>query len=669
MISSFAELAEQAGAAIADADAALLELCRTVDPLSLLSTLALLHLTSTTTDGSDDERRFSWERKLEHAVSVIASNALQEVGNQRLIGEAELAPAETALDTYYNQISILIAFQPTAEKTLADVRTSIRLASFFVREDAPTELLKVWCSDLYGPHAQWLREHLGYSVDDALQICATVQAVVNGQMAEATAAARLASDRETGMRDLWGNVHISFSFSLEQIVEALDGSVSREAVVAFFDQFAAKFGTLEPSAAVLELTPLRARPFLVHEGRLFLFVPPMLHESVFNVLHFSLMRSGSYFETYKEARSAWLEVAAIECLRRIWPHVLSGRSLHYGPKATRYELDGLVYLDGKLLLIECKWKTLTLEAQHGFTDALRLDVEESVIAAFQQATRAAEYVRAADASVEFKAADGSIILVDPKKVDEIIPISILGRSALNVLVTNPRLISELGFDLKADNFVAFSLADLIAISRTMEFKGQFIDYLRRRREVLVDGRFRVHDDWDLLSLYFVGALDPKDPDFQKLDWISYSAEGRPFADLLARPDCEVPASLRRRIPSRFRWLLQQVESGAMSGWLNISAFMLGLSDRQMADVDDALVGASGRFKVDGRCHDQSGLLVGRSAGVTVVCGPDARNVGVRLVYLSELNRQRTKSLEWLGIGVSPDGVELVLLDRDSQSAS
>lgn len=231
--------------------------------------------------------------------------------------------------------------------------------------------------------------------------------------------------------------------------------------------------------------------------------------------------------------------------------------MKYGPKAQRSELDGLVLRGNKVILIECKWKSLTLVARRGDSEALRRDIAESILKAFDQGRRARDYI-GSTRNAEFTASDGTVLRVDAQAINEIVILSVLGRGALSIVAANPLEAKALGLFNDGELPWALSVFDLLAVCRTMEFGGQFFDYARRRAAVIADGRFNLHDEWDLLEFYFAGALDTKDPDFADKHMVSFTGSGRELEQLVLDSSATVPESLRRRIHPKIRKLLMHL---------------------------------------------------------------------------------------------------------------
>lgn len=442
-------------------------------------------------------------------------------------------------------------------------------------------------------------------------------------------------------------------FTVEELSAAVPDAL-REKVPAFLRFFSCGFGQLPGSPSPIEFNPLVQTPLLLEGNRYFLFVPPLLWEAILNSPHYALIRDAQYRTIYDDARAAWLEQQATEAFRRLWPDAQIGWSLAYGPNAQRTELDGLILRGNKAIIIECKWKSLTLVARRGDSNALRKDITQSILNAFEQGRRARDYIRART-TAEFTAGDGTVLKVESQAVNEMVILSVLGRGALSLIAANPLEARALGLFKDAELPWALSLFDLLAVCRTMEFGGQFFDYARRRAAVIADGRFRLHDEWDLLEFYFAGALDTKDPQFANLNMVTFTGSGRELERLVLDSSATVPDSLRRRIHPKVRTLLKYLDGLPDVEATDAAAFLLGLSDRQLQQMGELWLQTEEKTKKDGQFHTMSALPSPGGGGFTILCGRGTEDEFQRLQVLCLVNKYKHHAPIWLGIGAVPGG--------------
>lgn len=189
----------------------------------------------------------------------------------------------------------------------------------------------------------------------------------------------------------------------------------------------------------------------------------------------------------------------------------------------------------------------------------------------------------------------------------------------------------------------------------MEFGAQFFDYARRRAAVIADGRFHLHDEWDLLEFYFAGALDTKDPQFADLNMVTFTGSGRELERLVLDPSATVPETLRRRIHSKVRSLLKYVDGLPDAEATDAAAFLLGLSDRQLQQMGEFWLQTEEKTRRDGRFHTISALPTPGGGGFTILCGRGTEDELERLQVLCLVNKYKHHGPIWLGIGAVPGG--------------
>jgi hypothetical protein len=288
-------------------------------------------------------------------------------------------------------------------------------------------------------------------------------------------------------------------------------------------------------------------------GRFYLFVPGLLFTSLLYAFHARLYGDTSYRAAYDDARAKWLERSSIEAFRILIPSAdASGWGLVYGPRKNRFDLDGLLLYDNKLVLVECKWKNPRLVALEGDVNAILADVDKAIIAPLRQAQRARDYVRQHDEADFIESSTGRRIVVRSGDVAEIFLVTLVGSGAWAQIAANLRTFIPLGLFQDGEFPWALSLSDLRVVAACLDLPSQLFDYLRRRDRLQQDGRFHLHDEWDYLGAYLVGALDPDDPRFPKdvnvIGLDGFDSDIQKYHHSLSHPDAPAAKRPRRNIP-------------------------------------------------------------------------------------------------------------------------
>jgi hypothetical protein len=682
------QAAERARAALQQLEA----VAREADSIELLATLSRLHLTQTAGEEPDVDVFARWQAKIEFLTWLAASEPLS-IAKLRPVDGALIRRVEELLEEYFNGESLALAMSAgDADPEVRSLQRMLLMEAMHIRGEGTPEMVRFLAHGMYSGHDEWFRANLGFTCDEAFEIAEVIFGLLADRLMNAhegahTAAGRAEAERKTatkrapesrspegtalvnavqghvleaatgriGDAETFSGICETSGLTAEQLTSAMPNAL-REKVAAFLRFFSREFGTLPGAPSPIDFNPLVQTPILVDRGQYFLFVPPLLWEATLNAPHYALMADAQYRPIYDKARADWLEQQVTEAFRRLWPDAQIGWSLTYGPKGQRSELDGLVLRGRKVILIECKWKSLTLLARRGDSDVLRRDIAQSIVKAFEQGRRARDYVRTASIA-EFAASDGTSLRVDSRVVNEIVIISVLGRGALSMIAANPLEARVLGIFDDGELPWALSLFDLLAVCRTMEFGGQLFDYARRRAAVIADGRFHLHDEWDLLEFYFAGALDPNDPEFADKHMVTFTGSGRELEELVLNPSATVPENLRRRIHPKVRRLLGKLDRLPDVEATDAVAFLLGLSDRQLQQMGEYWIQVEEKTRADGKFHSVSGLPTPGGGGFTIICGRGTRDEFERLQFLVLLNKYKHHAPIWLGIGALPDGEE------------
>ncbi len=690
MSPTFEEISAQAAARARKALQQLTEIVSNTDSVALLATLSSLRLTHAEGEEIDADSFARWQAKLEFLTWLAAT--MPSASTTDAVVDAEFVErVEGLLEQYFNDESLAVAGSDgDVDPEVRSLQRSLLVEAMHVRGEGTPEMVQFLARGIYSPHRDWFTANLGFTCDDAIDIAGQIFALQSERMRDAYERGHAAADAvqakweeaaeravehrspdETslveavaergldwvtsyvGSNEVFSRMREVRGFTIEELSAVVPDAL-RETLPAFLRFFSRGFGQLPGPPSPIEFNPLVETPLLVEGNRYFLFVPPLLWEAILNAPHYVLMRDCQYRTIYDAARADWLEQQATEAFRRLWPDAQIGWSLAYGPSAKRAELDGLILRGNKAIIIECKWKSLTLVARRGDSSALRKDIAQSILNAFEQGRRARDYIRGR-AVAEFTAGDGTVMKVESQAVNEIVLLSVLGRGALSLIAANPLEARALGLFKDAELPWALSLFDLLAVCRTMEFGAQFFDYARRRAAVIADGRFHLHDEWDLLEFYFAGALDTKDPQFANLNMVTFTGSGRDLERLVLESCATVPESLRRRIHPKVRALLKYLDGLPDAEATDAAAFLLGLSDRQLQQMGEFWLQAEGKTKKDGQVHTVSALPTPGGGGFTILCGRGTEDESQRLQVLCLVNKYKHHAPIWLGIGAVPDG--------------
>jgi hypothetical protein len=519
------------------------------DPISLLSqlTLTFLFVPADEFQGETSDV-VDWQRRIEFLAALVLVQPYPS-GRNALIDGPVLARAEKLLSQYFRAVDKQMfseAVRPgTSEKdvVLADAKTQ----SFYVRGDAYPHQFYGFAQDLYGPHDVWFREHLGFTIAEAVKLSKAIdhecgerfnRSLENARIESRRRANKLIADHQAAedqRSDLecsiacglhFGQAESLLAFTPEELSTFSD--VPMQPTECFLKRMSQEFGYRNPSfpasftdpaAAPWDYNTLNERPLVRREGKYWLFVGPLLRSALFTSFYFDLLNEAAYRPTFEKARGRYLEEKTAECLRRVFPSEMTLLNPLY-PNGEEMA-DVMVLHDHKILLFQCKSKVLTRRARIGADfDALQDDVRKAIADSFQQGIRARDYLQA-KRRAEFSVA-GKRLVLDMDQVNALYLVSVTSMPFQTLAARLANTNSVLGLFPQNEYPWSLSLGDLDVVTQTLTSPAQFLHYVLRRRHV-EETPFQIHaDEMDYLGFYLSHAMRFESADFEGMHDVALS---------------------------------------------------------------------------------------------------------------------------------------------------
>jgi hypothetical protein len=636
-----------------------------------------------------------WQVRIEY----VAWSLLHSGGNPNaaevFLGQDYIGPLEQKLDDLFTQVGLTAHRPPTGneeEECLDHIRFTLFLDSLYVRGEGHPEQIEALARALYGPHDEWMRRNLGFTIGEAY----TIVSLINDLMWRKLDARRALAKSETNtarahlnglllkeindltaeerrMRELAGKFGVEqvannagmgmmferfrdcVSFAQQELIDECAGQVPPGTVDAFLNRMSAELGKESRAPDLVGFNPLVQTPLIAFDGRYLMPSLATCYDALLSTFHYDLIRDSAYRNIYDNARANWLEERAASAIGNLFKDAQVGWRLSYGPKKARSEVDGLVHYDNKLILIQCKWKDLTLDARTGNVEAAQTDIKASIQAAFLQGVRAREFVRSAREPVEFVGEGGRKIVINPSRIRDIYIVSLAGRGGMAVIAANLPTLAPVGMFPAHDYPWAVGLIDLEVVCQFFELPSQLFDYLKRRAAITLDRRFRIHDEWDMLGMYLGGHLDATHPRFEGYDSIVMSRIDDNISNhLLARTRPSLPPTVkpRRQIPEFWFKLLTEIEGCDQLGKTDFITAILGMPDEFLESVSEMTLKCMNLSAADGRIHSFSLFHERSSCGIAVITGRgQPEEISRRLEVLCQAKKYRLKAVKWLGVGI------------------
>jgi|GEM_PF-1754213 len=522
---------------------------------------------------------------------------------------------------------------------------SISAEELLVRNETFEEHHWERLEDLYRPHDAYFKEKLGFTIDEAIRICLTIQDHVNDnfrkgingpmlhaqQMMKEVSAFKkdgsptqnfyppemLEAFKSMGDEDLMNEFFGSMttyamtmmghnlSFTAEQISENED--IDLETVNKFLAQFSIGFQEINPDFTMPEiLHPLKDKPLLRHKNSYLCASLSLLDYALDRLFQKTLFADQKKANKYKLQRHDYLLDTGMKSLTDSLATQDFYTNLTYKDGDIDGELDGLIFCGNNAFFIEAKSHQITDRAKKGYIDRLLNHVEEIVEESHFQAKRTYQYLKGKPAA-EFKRKNGSKVVIDGSKFQNAYFIS-LTLEGIKAISTHLKVGNTLGlFDAHTFPWIV-SLYDLRVICEHMEGPAYLIQYMHRRREFFKVQKFHIQDELDLLFYYLERNLrfDELLEKHKDRDYLHLSSMSDVFNAYYAyEQNNELPKvdKLKHYTIPEIKVMVKALEKCGIANSMDAAVQLLELGTDTKNQLIDAVKMIKKRFKKDNLNHD------------------------------------------------------------------
>jgi hypothetical protein len=652
------------------------------DPISVLSQLTLAYLFVPENEFQDEDSDVvTWQRRIEFLTAfVLVRPFLSEMPKADAI---VLDQAEKLLERYFKAIERQLLFEAARPREISEkemLLTEAKIASLYVRGDAYAHHFYGFARDLYGPHDDWFRQRYGFTIAEGVTLAEAIASECaerfNRSLNEARAEARRKiselipgcqatedqrSDLESrvGCALHFGRAEDLLAFTREEL-SAYSG-IPKQTCQCFLARMSQEFGHrnlsfpvsfTDPATAPWDYNTLNERPIVRRDEKYWLFVPPLLRSALFSTFYFDLLKDELYRPVFEKARGSWVEKKTAECLRRVFHPEMTLPNPCY-PDGTEMA-DVVVLHDHKILLFQCKSKTLTRPARIGADfDVLRDDMRKAVADAYKQGTRARDYLlatREAKFSVTGKA-----FAIDMAEVNGIylVCVTSMPLQALAARLANNN--SALGLFPKNEYPWSLSLGDLDVITQVLTSPAQFLHYVLRRQRV-EETPFRINaDEMDLLGFYLSHGLRFDLEEFVGMDDVGLSGMSHDV-DRWVYERFELGHQIdppRPDMPDEFSDFLRDIEATSDDYRTDCAISLLELSSPGRKRFMDMVARTKERSRQDMGLHSFSAVLKDGERGLSFL-SLDANKDRLQLLRQAAafalMKKYESKCNVWTGFG-------------------
>lgn len=498
----------------------------------------------------------------------------------------------------------------------------------------------------YRSDNDWMLAHRGFRIEDAV----AVAKAINDRVLEGIEASR----RHCEVGDISRfSLADPYCFSAPEIADrsGMEASIVEKILDAFaLPEGACNFGF----QALGDFNEVNARPLIRHDGHYLSFKYYALLEAIYESPFYWMNQDKAYRPTADANRGQFAETFAFGRLVSVFgpEHVWRNVNLYRG-KDRLGEIDVLVTIGGRAIVVQCKSKRLTLEARKGNDLALSKDFHGAFQHAYDQAQLCAECL--VDQSVRLVTGDGGNVIL-PNPITRTLPLCLVADNypALAMQVDRflksrdvPKVLPALFTDLFALDAMTEMLDRPLYFLNYLELRARFGEKMNFSHEMTPLSFHLKHNLW--LSDEYQGVM--LDDDF------AADLEIAMLARRVGIPGAKTPKGiLTAMVGTRFDFLIRRAEEGNDPALVDLGMLLLQVSGAAARAFSEAIEDVIGRTRADRRLHDASFAFP--PAGITIHSSYEPlRGAVEKLEAHCRLRKYDTKSEIWHGLWLNPaDGL-------------
>ena len=525
----------------------LIEYIDQFEPIKLLTQLFLTHLIvrADESPGENDEAN-RWTVRIELLAGYLLGKEYPLVCSSDIDG-AVMQNIEDLFDEYDLAIDIDTISRTTGnpESDIDPLMRSIRHYARWVRGDCHTHQYFNATIGLYGSHQTWFLENLGFTIGDAIvafrSLTRDYDKRIRTEKKRALGYAKNAiidlDSRTEPLEDTKASIAceqffgrsdeiLAFTRQYLSQISGLDQGVCGKILNRLSQEFGYKHPKFpntfqDPRLSPWDYNTLYERPLIHHNGQYWMILTPIINPVLMNTFFFDLMADDSYKPTFEDSRGKWIETETYRFLLRIFPHneVFLNPLYPNGDELS----DVLVLHDQKILIFQCKAKSLTLSARMGKDSSqLKLDLKKAVENAYLQGARARNHLLSGKQSMFWSKGKSERHIVKGSRINGVYIINVTQASLQNIVTRWSVLSPPLGLFQDKDYPWSVSLTDLDTITEILNRPEQFLHFIKRRLRIEYISSEVLGDELDILGFYLSQGLYFESSEFKNTDSVMLS---------------------------------------------------------------------------------------------------------------------------------------------------
>ena len=489
----------------------------------------------------------------------------------------------------------------------------------------------------YKSDAQWIFQHRGFSIDDACAIARQLKCRIEARSQGLTP--------PQSFTDLCKQLLNVLSFEPNEIV-----GLPAATIDAFLETFSLEPGTANQDFNIYgDYNAFDACPIIrMGDGRYLLFVYFFLAQSIYESPFYWMSSDQAYRDTAFANRGKATTSIAYEMMVRVFGpgRVFQDVRVMRNKREAVTDVDILVFVGNKAVVIQAKSKKLTQLARRGSEYKLHSDFKAAIQDGYDQAIACRQALL--NRHYTFVDSAGNALRLE-ESLDDAYLICLTSDNYPSLSLQTAHFLTR-----KAGNPapISTSLLDLDVLTFYLKDPFDFV-YYQRQRAATAD-YYSAENEVVLLAYHLhhrLGRnqnLDMETVDSSYAQWIDAHF---PAAQGQYTPSDESTQLFNRWKNDGIRALADQLKESQIPGFTD-AVFMLYDMPRESADdLIDQIEAAKLKTELDGKSHTVS-LALGQGAkrGISFVCRPDAEKLLQAAFALGALKKYQLRATEWLSLG-------------------
>ncbi|MEK7626141.1 MAG: hypothetical protein AAB423_02175 [Patescibacteria group bacterium] len=453
------------------------------------------------------------------------------------------------------------------------------------------------------------------------------------------------------------------AFSKDQLIDAAkkfqpnDEDINDASATRFLELFGAKPGNDNQAFSTPgEYNVINSHPLIeVADDYYFMPINLNLAEAIYLNPFYGMITDPAYKDKVAKHRGDAVEDITHNILTGTFGDKVYKRVKVNKGNSTLTDIDVMVIVGNKAIIFQCKGKKLTELSRRGDTETLKRDFENAIQKSYDEAVTIRTTLLGDEEYKLVNEAGEEITL--PNGLDDAYIVCVTAD------VYPAALHQASQYLIRTDDgpyCLPISLFDLATTAEYLKNPFEFLFYVKQRLDTIES--LKAESEMAYLGYHLRKRLimpQGKDKvlvtqDFgQLIDADFLHRKGR-----LPEPPEEHRLISDEDNPTRAR-IIKEVSSHPSPDITDIVMFLYGISDDDLEEIGGHMERIKQSVRTTGKTNDMSVALGERWGGLTYVCAPTYPELHKAMLALSEINKHRSKSEQWLALGTVPGEERLV----------